>query len=114
MGVDIFVQTHPFDFETGAHPDTQIFHVASFPARLIAMMKASGLYGPLFQPNEYQIAVAWDLVAPLNKGLDELYRDPEFYEQFDDTDGWVRLTSEVDQLLTACEQNPRAFIHAEI
>ena len=80
---------------------------------LNTMAKQAGIYEALWRPDEIGITHAHQLIPILEKGLLELSRHPELYEQFNPSNGWgnyVGLKVFVREYLEACRANPDAEV----
>jgi len=105
MSLDISLMIPPVDaVEVGSFNITH---------NLTEMAGACELYSALWHPETVNIRRAWQLIGPLEKGLQLLEADPERFEQFNPANGWgdyhgfVRF---VKELLEKCEEFP----HAEV
>jgi hypothetical protein len=78
------------------------------------MADHAGIYKHLWRPEELQIEIATQLVAPLEKGLAELRDKPDHYRQYNPENGWgdyEGLVKFVEKYLAACKEYPQATIH---
>lgn len=88
--------------------DTNITH------NLTSMAEAAGIYEHLWRPENLNITKADELVYPLTKGLKKLKAKPEYYAQFNASNGWgtyERFVPWVEKYLNACIENPEATIY---
>ena len=77
------------------------------------MADHAGLYKPMWRPEELGINTAKELIPYLEKGLDRLEEDPEFFEQFDPSNGWGSYDNLVGftiRYLRRCQRWPDAKI----
>lgn len=77
------------------------------------MAMEAGIYEHLWRPEELNITVAKDLIAPLEAGLAKLKADPEHYSKFNAANGWgmyEHFVPFVEDYLNACRANPEATI----
>jgi len=77
------------------------------------MAEMAGIYVHLWRPEELGITKAVDLVAPLNEGLSRLKNKPEYFKQFNPSNGWgtyENLIEFVEEYIIACVENPDALI----
>ena len=73
------------------------------------------LYQLLWRPEELNILHAYQLVQPLREANDLLLAKPEYFEQWNPTNGWgsyEALCGFVREYLGACLDNPEAEVHA--
>ena len=52
------------------------------------MAREAGIYEYLWRPEEVDIMYAWQLIAPLEEGLQKLKAEPEKFKAFDSPNGW--------------------------
>lgn len=91
---------------------TEIYS-ANITHNLGAMAKAAGIYEHLWLPDEVNIKVASELIAPLTKGLELLKSDPDKFKKFDAENGWglyIHFVPFVENYLNACIEFPDAEI----
>jgi hypothetical protein len=77
------------------------------------MAMEAGIYEHLWRPEELNITVARDLIAPLTAGLELLKSDPKRFKEFNAPNGWGmydNLIEFVEDYLEACKANPDATI----
>lgn len=55
---------------------------------LNTMAKAAGIYKELWRPDEIGITKAKQLIAPLQKGLETLKKNPAKFKKFNPENGW--------------------------
>ncbi len=80
---------------------------------LNAMAEAAGLYMYLWRPDEIEITIASQLIAPLTEGLQRLEAEPEKFKTFNPANGWgdyYGLCDFVRSYLSACVLNPDAAV----
>ena len=73
------------------------------------------LYEYLWRPEEIGIKNSSDLVYPLTIGLAMLKDNPEYYKQFNASNGWGKyehFVPFVEQYLNACIENPDCEVYA--
>lgn len=87
---------------------------ANITHNLGRMAEAAGIYKHLWRPEEIDISLAGDLIAPLERGLAALKADPERFRQFDAPNGWGKyehFVPFVEKYLDACRENPDATVN---
>ena len=86
---------------------------ANITHNLGEMAEKAGIYQALWRPKENGYAKAKNLIHPLEKGLDRLRTYPEFFRQFNPSNGWGTyeiLVNFTEAYLSACRKHP----HAEV
>lgn len=86
----------------------EMFH-KNITHNLNQMADKAGMYYHLWRPDEIDVVVAEQLIAPLHKGLLELVEKPDFYKQYNPPNGWGSydyLVIFVKEYLQACILNP--------
>jgi len=92
--------------------DTNIYH-GNITHNLARMADKANIYQHLWRPEELDITIADQLIKPLTKGLQKLKNDPEYFMQFNPSNGWgsyETLVEFTEEYLAACHQNPQATI----
>lgn len=77
------------------------------------MAAEAGLYGPLWHPEQHNIAHASDLIAPLERGIAAMRADPERFRKHDATNGWgtyENFQAFCERVLVACREYPDATV----
>ena len=80
---------------------------------LNTMADKCGLYELLWRPEEIDITKANQLIEPLTVGLELLKSNPEYFKQFNPSNGWgsydgfVRF---VEKYLEACVENDDCYV----
>jgi len=77
------------------------------------MATEAGIYNYLWRPDEINISQAHKLIEPLETGLRLLREKPEYFREFNPSNGWGNyegLLAFVESYLQACIEYP----HAEI
>ncbi len=79
------------------------------------MADAAGIYKALWRPEElFTEPRASDIIPLLATGLKKLKEDPEYYMQFNPSNGWGTyeyLVEFVQKYLAACNEDPDAFVN---
>jgi TRAP-type uncharacterized transport system substrate-binding protein len=107
MGLDLSLKKTVTEYKTVF--DANITH------NLTEMANKAGIYKALWRPEELEITKASQLVNLLEEGLAKLKADPEFYRQFDASNGWGiydDFVPFVERVLEACKEHPDADIEA--
>lgn len=83
---------------------------------LNSMAMKAGIYKHLWRPDEINITKASELIEPLTKGLKKLKDNPEYYKEFNPSNGWgdyEGLVKFVEDYIAACKTFPEATIEAD-
>lgn len=86
---------------------------ANITHNLVAMALDAGIYMYLWRPGDVNITKAYELIEPLEKGLELLKSDPERFKEFNLSNGWGNydgLVRFVDEYLSACKKYPTADV----
>lgn len=80
------------------------------------MAEAAGIYEAMWCPEDISSKPrAKDIIVLLEKGLSDLKSRPEYFEQFNATNGWglyEHFVPFVEEYLEACKEYPEAEISA--
>jgi uncharacterized surface protein with fasciclin (FAS1) repeats len=77
------------------------------------MAEKAGIYKHLWRPDELELTKAWELVLPLEEGLDRLRKDPDTFKVFSPKNGWGSydiLVEFVESYIAACKEHPGSII----
>lgn len=88
-------------------------YCANITHNLGKMADAAGIYQHLWRPEELGITTAGELIDPLAAGLARMEADPEFFRQYDASNGWGtynHFVPWVQRYLEACIEHPDALI----
>jgi len=80
---------------------------------LVQMAVEAGIYSHLWHPESLGIKTAKKLVEPLEKGLQKLYNDPDYYSTFNSPNDWgmyENFVPFVEEVLEACKKFPEAEV----
>lgn len=80
------------------------------------MAGQAGIYEAIWRPDEIGVSLAGGLIEHLSEGLVKLKKDPEYFKQFDDSNGWGTyedFVPWVERYLEACCKHPDARISIE-
>jgi len=94
-------------------PEKRELYESNITHNLGKMATEAGIYEHLWHPERLGIQTAKELVEPLEKGLQKLYNDPDYYKTFDSPNGWgcyVHFVPFVEQILRACGEYPDAEV----
>ena len=86
---------------------------ANITHNLAQMALKAGLFEALWRPEDAGWTHAEQLILPLERGLAALRADPEYFQQFNPSNGWstyealVRFTA---NYLAACREYPQATV----
>lgn len=92
----------------GSGDDSGCVYSANITHNLNTMAGKAGIYQVLWRPEEIGITHAWQLIVPLRDGLAKLNSDPEYFRQFNSSNGWgpyEGLAQFAADYLAACEQS---------
>jgi len=96
--------------------ESSVVYGGNITHNLNTMAAKAGIYEQIWQPKRNGIIYAHQLVGPLQKGLEELVSNLDFYEQFNPANGWgdyAGLVRFVREYLEACKAWPEAKVRAE-
>jgi len=91
---------------------TEVFS-ANITHNLSTMAENAGIYNHLWRAEKIGITAARELIEPVSKGLADMKKRPEFYKQFDSSNGWGMYEDFVpwiENYLEACKKWPDAKI----
>jgi hypothetical protein len=92
--------------------DSCVFH-GNITHNLARMAEEAELYVCIWQPQDYCVFRAYDLIIPLTKGLSRLISYPEKYTPFNSPNGWgsyETLIAFVRSYIAACVKYPNATV----
>jgi hypothetical protein len=90
---------------------------ANYTHNIAPMAQAAGIYEALWHPREGGFQTAEMLLPILQIGLRELVKDPDFYKQYNPSNGWGDYDSFVkfvEGIVIACIEHPDAIPDADI
>ena len=102
------------DISLSAVREVEVYD-ANITHNLNDMAEAAGIYECIWRPEEINITKAHQLINPLTHGLNRLKSRPEYYKQYDSTNGWglyIHFVPFVEKYLKACIDNPDANVKA--
>ena len=68
--------------------DTEPLYEANITHNLNKMADNAGIYQALWRPEEINAVYAKDIIDIVEKGLNELNKNPSYFEQFNSPNGW--------------------------
>jgi len=86
---------------------------ANITHNLNTMADKAGIYYALWRPEEIGKTKAKDIIELLEKGLADLKQRPEYFKQFNSSNGWGmydNFVPFVENYLKACKENPNCKI----
>lgn len=111
MSLDIHLKDPTATYETEYLFDANITH------NLGEMADKAGIYDCLWRPDENGITRAKQLIKPLRKGIAMMKKKPDYFRQFNASNGWGTYDVFVpwlEKLLKNCEQYPKAKIRVSV
>ena len=87
---------------------------ANITHNLINMANKAGIYKAIWRPEEINAKKAKDIIKIIEKGLEDLRKRPEYFKQFNSSNGWgvyEDFDSFVEDYLKALKENPDAEIY---
>lgn len=94
--------------------NTEEVFSANITHNLNKMASEAGIYKACWRPEEMGATKAKDIVAILEKGLEDLKSRPEYFEKFNASNGWglyEHFVPWVEKYLSACIEYPDAEIN---
>lgn len=93
--------------------ETDCVFQANITHNLGKMATEAGIYYACWRPEEIEAKVAKDIIPLLEKGFEDMKSRPDYYKQFDSSNGWgiyVDFLPWVEEYLNACKAYPEAEI----
>jgi hypothetical protein len=116
MSLDVYLKRKKWvsydEGKTHTEVDEEVYW-ANITHNLGEMAAMAGIYKALWRPEEINKTKAGEIVSLLEKGLAELKARPEYFEQFNSTNGWglyEHFVPFVEEYLEACKEYPDAII----
>lgn len=118
MSLDFYLKSeHEEDkecFECGSTYKTrETLFSRNITHNLGEMANKAGIYKALWRPEEIKCKKAKDIIKILEKGIDDLEKRPEYFKQFDPSNGWGDydgLLSFAKDVLKNCKAYPKSII----
>lgn len=107
MSLDLYLKDPTSTYDVEYLYDSNITH------NLGKMAKEAGIYEALWRPEEINCKFAGDIIELLEEGLDKLKSKPDYYKQFNASNGWgmyKHFIPFVEKYLEACKTYPDAII----
>lgn len=96
------------------HEEQELLYDANITHNLGEMADKAGIYKALWRPEEIGAKYAKEIIEIVEKGLTDLKARPEYFEQFNNPNGWgmyKHFVPFVSDYLDALKENPDAEIH---
>ena len=109
MSLDIYLTTKDLDNNEIEVFDRNITH------NLGKMAGHAGIYQALWRPEEVGYEEAKDIIEVLEEGLRLLKKYPEFFKEFNSSNGWglyKHFVPFVEEVLKACKKYPSAKLES--
>jgi hypothetical protein len=93
--------------------DGRYLYDANITHNLNKMADKAGIYDALWRPEEIGAKYAKDIIEIVEKGLADLKARPEYFEQFNSSNGWgmyEHFVPFVEKYLEACKKYPDSEI----
>lgn len=93
-----------------------VVHHQNITHNLNKMAAAGGFYEAVWRPEEVGITQASQLIPILRKAIADMEDRPEFYKQFDSSNGWgtyKHFLPWLREYLAACVEYPDATVEAD-
>ena len=113
MSLDVYLYI-TVNNDDGKNPAEIELFSRNITHNLNTMAGRAGIYYHLWRPEEIGIEYANQLIEPLSDGLERLKRYPDYYQQFNATNGWgmyEHFVPFVEAYLEACREYPGASIN---
>jgi len=102
--------------DTGEKGQEELFW-ANITHNLTDMADKAGIYESLWHPERINATKAWQIIPILEKGLKELKKKPNYFEQFNSPNGWgtyEHFVPFVEEVLKACKEYPNSSIYTSV
>lgn len=116
MSLDVYLnRKRRISYDEGATyvEDAEEVFSANITHNLGKMAGEAGIYYSLWRPEEIGKSQASEIIELLEKGLADLKARPEYFEQFNSSNGWgtyEHFVPFVEKYLNACKEYPYATI----
>jgi hypothetical protein len=107
MSLDVYLKDPTATYTHGE------LYWANITHNLGDMAEKAGIYEALWRPEEINAHIAEDIAPILEKGLADLKARPEYFEQFNSSNGWgmyEHFVPFVEKYLEACKEYPKSII----
>ena len=117
MSLDVWlIREYKVSYDGGKTMLDQEDHVfeANITHNLNVMAGKAGIYEACWCPEEIGANKAKDIIGILKKGLQDMKRRPEYYAQFDSSNGWGTYSDFIpwiESYLNACKEHPEAKLN---
>lgn len=116
MGLDVYLNRKLFlsydQGKTYVEKDEEVYW-ANITHNLTKMADKAGIYEAIWRPENINATKAKDIIELLEKGLADLKERPNYFEQFNASNGWgmyKHFVPFVEKYLEACKEYPDANI----
>jgi len=92
-------------------------HWQNITHNLGRMASEAGIYKHLWRPEEIGIKTAGQLIKPLETAIKDMEKRPEYYKQFDASNGWGTYNDFMPwlkKLLQACKDYEKSIIKVSV
>lgn len=115
LDVDLYRKYHiSYDGGKTLEEKTECVFDANITHNLNTMADKAGIYQACWRPEEIGATKAKDIIDILEKGYQNLIERPEYFEQFNSSNGWglyKHFVPWVLKYLNACKEYPESEIH---
>ena len=108
MSLDVYLTDPTATYQTGN------LYWANITHNLNTMASRAGIYKALWRPEEIGVKYAKDIIEIVEKGLNDLKERPEYFKQFDASNGWgtyEQFIPFIEEYLQALKEYPEAKIY---
>jgi hypothetical protein len=94
--------------------EPSVLYRANITHNLTDMAQEAGLYKPLWRPDEINKNYANEIQEDVERGLNELLNNPEYFKRFNSSNGWgiyKHFVPFVENYLEAIKNYPEAEIY---
>ena len=115
LDVSLYRKYHvSYDNGKTLEPKEEFVFDASITHNLDTMAAYAGIYRACWRPEEIKATKAKDIIPILERGYKELKEKPEYFMQFNASNGWgvyENFLPWVKEYLDACKEFPECEIH---
>lgn len=121
MSLDVYLESEEFeaveicDWCGSEHAvvESNNYYWANITHNLNVMAGKAGIYEAVWRPDENGYEKAGQIIELLESGIAKMKADPDYFRQFDASNGWGTYRDFVpwlEKYLEACREYPDAFI----
>ena len=110
MSLDVYLMSEPYP---SCDRSDDVLYWANITHNLNRMAEAAEIYKALWRPDEVGVELASDLIPVLTEGIKNLKSNPEYYKEFNASNGWglyEHFVPFVEKYLEACLKHPEAYV----